>query len=79
MVSLFYGTIMVIYVSPTSESSVAMHKIITLIHSVVTPVLNPFIYSLRKKKILCMVVIIMDICHYICFQNHRMYNKRLVP
>nr|XP_019574016.1 PREDICTED: olfactory receptor 11H7-like [Rhinolophus sinicus] len=49
VVSLFYGTIMVMYVSPTSESSVAMHKIITLIYSVVTPVLNPFIYSLRNR------------------------------
>ncbi|XP_062947100.1 olfactory receptor 11H7 [Cynocephalus volans] len=49
VVSLFYGTIMVMYVSPTSVNSVAMHKIITLIYSVVTPVLNPFIYSLRNK------------------------------
>ncbi|XP_038173622.1 olfactory receptor 11H7-like [Arvicola amphibius] len=49
VVSLFYGTIMVMYVSPTSGNSVAMHKIITLIYSVVTPALNPFIYSLRNK------------------------------
>ncbi|XP_014700006.1 olfactory receptor 11H7-like [Equus asinus] len=49
VVSLFYGTIMVMYVSPTSGNSVAMHKIITLIYSVVTPVLNPFIYSLRNR------------------------------
>nr|XP_021494721.1 olfactory receptor 11H7-like [Meriones unguiculatus] len=49
VVSLFYGTIMVMYVSPTSGNSVAMHKIITVIYSVVTPALNPFIYSLRNK------------------------------
>uniref|UniRef100_G1SYV6 Olfactory receptor family 11 subfamily H member 7/pseudo n=1 Tax=Oryctolagus cuniculus TaxID=9986 RepID=G1SYV6_RABIT len=49
VVSLFYGTIMVMYVSPTSGNSVVMHKIITLIYAVVTPVLNPFIYSLRNK------------------------------
>ncbi|XP_057642389.1 olfactory receptor 11H7-like [Chionomys nivalis] len=49
VVSLFYGTIMVMYVSPTSGNSVVMHKIITLIYSVVTPALNPFIYSLRNK------------------------------
>ncbi|XP_008824780.1 olfactory receptor 11H7-like [Nannospalax galili] len=49
VVSLFYGTIMVMYVSPTSDSSVGMHKIITVIYSVVTPALNPFIYSLRNK------------------------------
>ncbi|XP_006877233.1 PREDICTED: olfactory receptor 11H7-like [Chrysochloris asiatica] len=49
VVSLFYGTIMVMYVTPTSGNSVAMQKIITLIYSVVTPVLNPIIYSLRNK------------------------------
>ena len=49
VVSLFYGTIMVMYVSPTPGNSVAMHKIITLIYSVVTPVLNPLIYSLRNR------------------------------
>ncbi|XP_005412098.1 PREDICTED: olfactory receptor 11H7-like [Chinchilla lanigera] len=49
VVSLFYGCIIVMYVSPKSGSSVTMHKIITLIYSVVTPALNPFIYSLRNK------------------------------
>uniref|UniRef100_A0A286XUU5 Olfactory receptor n=1 Tax=Cavia porcellus TaxID=10141 RepID=A0A286XUU5_CAVPO len=49
VVSLFYGSIMVMYISPTSGNSVAMHKIITLMYSVVTPALNPFIYSLRNK------------------------------
>ncbi|XP_027975262.1 olfactory receptor 11H7-like [Eumetopias jubatus] len=47
--SVFYGTIAMMYVSPMSGSSVAMHKIITLMYSVVTPVLNLLIYSLRNK------------------------------
>ncbi|XP_045679299.1 olfactory receptor 11H7-like [Phyllostomus hastatus] len=49
VVSLFYGTIMVMYVSPSSGNLAAMHKIITLIYSIVTPVLNPLIYSLRNR------------------------------
>ncbi|XP_047396839.1 olfactory receptor 11H7-like [Sciurus carolinensis] len=53
VVSLFYGTIMVMYVRPTSDNTFAIHKIITLIYSVVTPVLNPFIYSLRNKDMKC--------------------------
>ncbi|XP_049624604.1 olfactory receptor 11H7-like [Suncus etruscus] len=64
VVALFYGTIMVMYVSPKSDNSVAMHKIITLIYSVVTPALNPFIYSIRNKdmklalhKVFCGMVI----------------------
>ncbi|XP_048210721.1 olfactory receptor 11H6 [Perognathus longimembris pacificus] len=49
VVSLFYGTLMVMYVSPTSGSPAGMHKVVTLIYSAVTPFLNPLIYSLRNK------------------------------
>ncbi|XP_013012750.2 olfactory receptor 11H7-like [Cavia porcellus] len=60
VVSLFYGSIMVMYISPTSGNSVAMHKIITLMYSVVTPALNPFIYSLRNKDMK------FALCHIFC-------------
>nr|XP_004670213.1 olfactory receptor 11H6 [Jaculus jaculus] len=49
VVSLFYGTLMVMYVSPTSGNPAGMHKVVTLIYSAVTPLLNPLIYSLRNK------------------------------
>ncbi|KAM6181678.1 olfactory receptor 11G2-like [Erethizon dorsatum] len=49
VVSLFYGSVMVMYVSPTSEHEVRMQKIVTLFYSVVTPLINPVIYSLRNK------------------------------
>ncbi|XP_069318837.1 olfactory receptor 11H6 [Eulemur rufifrons] len=49
VVSLFYGTLMVMYVSPTSGNPTGMQKIFTLVYSVVTPLLNPLIYSLRNK------------------------------
>uniref|UniRef100_A0A4X2LL32 Olfactory receptor n=1 Tax=Vombatus ursinus TaxID=29139 RepID=A0A4X2LL32_VOMUR len=49
VVSLFYGTLMVMYVSPTSGNPAGMQKIVTLMYSVVTPLLNPLIYSLRNK------------------------------
>ncbi|XP_028729344.1 olfactory receptor 11G2-like [Peromyscus leucopus] len=49
VVSLFYGSVMVMYVSPTSEHSAGMQKILTLIYSVLTPLINPVIYSLRNK------------------------------
>ncbi|XP_004482736.2 olfactory receptor 11H6 [Dasypus novemcinctus] len=49
VVSLFYGTLMVMYVSPTSGNPAGMQKIVTLIYSAVTPFLNPLIYSLRNK------------------------------
>ncbi|XP_060473375.1 olfactory receptor 11H6 [Panthera onca] len=49
VVSLFYGTLMVMYVSPTSGNPAGMQKIVTLVYSAVTPLLNPLIYSLRNK------------------------------
>ncbi|KAM6202582.1 olfactory receptor 11G2-like [Rhynchocyon petersi] len=49
VVSLFYGSVMVMYGSPTSANETGMQKIVTLFYSVVTPFLNPVIYSLRNK------------------------------
>ncbi|XP_048210795.1 olfactory receptor 11G2-like isoform X2 [Perognathus longimembris pacificus] len=49
VVSLFYGSVMVMYVSPTSDHEARTQKIVTLFYSVVTPLFNPVIYSLRNK------------------------------
>jgi olfactory receptor len=49
VVSLFYGTVMVMYVSPTYGIPILMQKILTLVYSVMTPLFNPLIYSLRNK------------------------------
>ncbi|XP_049755124.1 olfactory receptor 11G2-like [Elephas maximus indicus] len=51
VVSLFYGSVLVMYGSPISEHEAGMQKIVTLFYSVVTPLLNPVIYSLRNKDI----------------------------
>ncbi|XP_036903469.1 olfactory receptor 11G2-like [Sturnira hondurensis] len=51
VVSLFYGSVLVMYGSPASEHDTGMQKIVTLFYSVVTPLLNPVIYSLRNKDI----------------------------
>ncbi|XP_012376737.2 olfactory receptor 11H4-like [Dasypus novemcinctus] len=49
VVCLFFGALLAMYVSPTSDNPAATQKIITLFYSVVTPFLNPMIYSLRNK------------------------------
>ncbi|XP_034354582.1 olfactory receptor 11G2-like [Arvicanthis niloticus] len=49
VVSLFYGSVMIMYLSPTSEHEAGMQKVVTLFYSVGTPLLNPVIYSLRNK------------------------------
>ncbi|XP_047592995.1 olfactory receptor 11G2-like [Lutra lutra] len=50
VVTLFYGSIMVMYVSPGSGHPVQVQKIVTLFYSVITPFCNPLIYSLRNKE-----------------------------
>ncbi|XP_077635532.1 olfactory receptor 11H6-like [Crocuta crocuta] len=50
VVSLFYGSIMVMYVSPGAASQPGMQKFLTMFYSIATPLLNPLIYSLRNKE-----------------------------
>ncbi|NP_001378672.1 olfactory receptor family 7 subfamily H member 11 [Equus caballus] len=49
MVSLFYGTGLGVYLS--SDSSSWRGMIASVMYTVVTPMLNPFIYSLRNRNI----------------------------
>ncbi|XP_075388364.1 olfactory receptor 11H12-like [Tenrec ecaudatus] len=49
VVSLFYGSLMVMYVSPGLGHSAGMQKVATLFYAMVTPLFNPLIYSLRNK------------------------------
>uniref|UniRef100_A0A8D2G707 G-protein coupled receptors family 1 profile domain-containing protein n=1 Tax=Theropithecus gelada TaxID=9565 RepID=A0A8D2G707_THEGE len=48
-VSLFYGSIIYVYFRPLSMYSVVRDRVATVMYTVVTPMLNPFIYSLRNK------------------------------
>ncbi|XP_014635864.1 PREDICTED: olfactory receptor 11G2-like [Ceratotherium simum simum] len=51
VVILFFGSVMVMYVRPGSGHPVKMQKIVTLFYSVITPLCNPLIYSLRNKEV----------------------------
>ncbi|XP_014700051.1 olfactory receptor 11H12 [Equus asinus] len=51
VVSLFYGSLMVMYVSPGLGHSAGIQKVATLFYAMVTPFFNPLIYSLRNKEI----------------------------
>ncbi|XP_032706680.1 olfactory receptor 1L6-like [Lontra canadensis] len=49
VVALFYGTAISVYIRPSSTYSVTKDRVVTIIYTVVIPMLNPFIYSLRNK------------------------------
>lgn len=47
VVSLFYGPVISMYVQPSNSQD--KNKLMSLFYSLVTPMLNPFIYTLRSK------------------------------
>ena len=57
VVIIFYGTIFFMYAKPKSKSSVGIDNqditeaLISLFYGVMTPMLNPLIYSLRNKDV----------------------------
>nr|XP_004449133.3 olfactory receptor 2B11-like [Dasypus novemcinctus] len=51
VVFLFYGSTISIYLQPPSSISKDQPKFMALFYGVVTPTLNPFIYTLRNKDV----------------------------
>uniref|UniRef100_A0A8C3FQV3 Olfactory receptor n=1 Tax=Chrysemys picta bellii TaxID=8478 RepID=A0A8C3FQV3_CHRPI len=51
VVSTFYGALAIVYVVPTANSAVNLNKTFSLLYSLVTPLLNPLVYSLRNKDV----------------------------
>ncbi|XP_007088895.1 olfactory receptor 2G3-like [Panthera tigris] len=51
VVALFYGTAIFMYMRPQSKSSRAGGKIIAVFYTVITPMVNPLIYSLRNQDV----------------------------
>jgi len=49
VVFLYYGTVAMIYFFPSTNNSKVKDTIASLMHTVVAPMLNPFIYSLRNR------------------------------
>ncbi|CAM5158864.1 unnamed protein product [Natator depressus] len=50
-VVLFYGTQLFMYLRPTSSYSMDTDKIVSVFYSLVIPMLNPLIYSLRNTEV----------------------------
>ncbi|XP_032768543.1 olfactory receptor-like protein I9 [Rattus rattus] len=51
VVSLFYGTVIGLYLCPSANNSTVKETVMSLMYTMVTPMLNPFIYSLRNRDI----------------------------
>ncbi|XP_012309728.2 olfactory receptor 8J1 [Aotus nancymaae] len=50
-VTIFYGTLLFMYVQPQSNHSLDTDKMASVFYTLVIPMLNPLIYSLRNKDV----------------------------
>ncbi|XP_069098208.1 olfactory receptor 6F1-like [Pleurodeles waltl] len=51
VVVIFYGAMIFMYVKPSTSHKFSFNKIIAVLYTVVTPLFNPFIYTLRNKDV----------------------------
>nr|XP_004667706.2 olfactory receptor 10AG1-like [Jaculus jaculus] len=52
VVVLFYGSASITYLRPKSTHSAGTDKVLSLFYTIVTPMFNPVIYSLRNKDVI---------------------------
>ncbi|XP_007519650.2 olfactory receptor 5B3-like [Erinaceus europaeus] len=50
-VSIFYGTIIFMYLQPSSSHSMDTDKMSSVFYTMIIPMLNPIVYSLRNKEV----------------------------
>uniref|UniRef100_A0A452HYS9 Olfactory receptor n=1 Tax=Gopherus agassizii TaxID=38772 RepID=A0A452HYS9_9SAUR len=51
VVTLFFGSVSIMYLKPNSSYSPDTDKFLSLSYTIITPLLNPIIYSLRNKEV----------------------------
>ncbi|XP_008271484.2 olfactory receptor 5B17-like [Oryctolagus cuniculus] len=52
-VSIFYGTVIIMYLQPSSSHSMDTDKVESVFYTMVIPMLNPIVYSLRNREVKC--------------------------
>ncbi|XP_039353572.1 olfactory receptor 1020-like [Mauremys reevesii] len=51
VVSIYYGTLLIVYMFPTTDILSDFKKVLSVVYTVLTPLVNPLIYSLRNKEV----------------------------
>ncbi|XP_066216120.1 olfactory receptor 5B12-like [Saccopteryx leptura] len=50
-VTIFYGTIIFMYLQPSSSHSMDTDQMASMFYTIIVPMLNPIVYSLRNKEV----------------------------
>uniref|UniRef100_A0A674JBP9 Olfactory receptor n=1 Tax=Terrapene triunguis TaxID=2587831 RepID=A0A674JBP9_9SAUR len=51
VVTIYYGTLIIVYMFPVTDTLRDLNKVFSLFYTVLTPLANPLIYSLRNKEV----------------------------
>ncbi|XP_063159015.1 olfactory receptor 10C1-like [Candoia aspera] len=51
VVSIFYSTLMIVYIFPKTDGLRDINKVLSLFYTILTPLFNPLIYSLRNREV----------------------------
>ncbi|XP_059688490.1 olfactory receptor 5AP2-like [Gavia stellata] len=51
LVTIFYGTLFVVYMLPRTDTLRHLNKAFSFFYTVLTPLVNPFIYSLQNREV----------------------------
>nr|XP_056720356.1 olfactory receptor 10AG1-like [Euleptes europaea] len=51
VVILFYGSAMIVYLRPKNPESVKVNKLLSLLYTIIIPLCNPLIYTLRNREV----------------------------
>ncbi|XP_074975176.1 LOW QUALITY PROTEIN: olfactory receptor 6N1-like [Caretta caretta] len=51
VVTIYYGTLMIVHVLPNRDTLNILNKVLSLCYTVLTPLVNPLIYSLRNRDV----------------------------
>ncbi|XP_045413002.1 olfactory receptor 1020-like [Lemur catta] len=50
-IAIFYGTVVFTYVQPQRSTNNTNNQVVSVFYTIIIPMLNPFIYSLRNKEV----------------------------
>ena len=72
-VTIFQGTLIFMYLQPKSNHSLDTDKMASVFYTIVIPLLNPMIYSLRNQEVKNALRKAFEKCYFLSLINIKMY------
>uniref|UniRef100_A0A8C3VTN4 Olfactory receptor n=1 Tax=Catagonus wagneri TaxID=51154 RepID=A0A8C3VTN4_9CETA len=66
VVSLYYGTLGIVYGCPSGHQNEDLLKLLSLLYTVLTPALNRIIYTLRNRDVKVQSILVCIVWHHLC-------------